>query len=592
MTDDLQVRPLPSLAASIGNYLENIKPLLSAEEFGRASLLCQEFMAEAGPELQQQLEAIASAPDVSNWNAGFWDSMYLTQREPLPIHSSPFFAVSDQDALAGLPIEAASARIISATSHVIAAIRDGSLAPEQAKGVSQDMVQYQRFFGYTREPAPGRDRKRFTLESNHICVVHNNQLFSLAVFDEACKPLPIEVLQANIKQIMGCSGTQESDNTFIGYLTAHERDSWAAAKDDIRRHCAENRRALEIIDAGLYVLCLDNSPVSSLRDRAEKLLHNRGDNRYFDKYQIVVFKDGRVGSIFEHAPVDAISVGRIWNETIKHLIAQDHPGPVEDVGEEHVELMAELKLDLPTTITELIEESRDRFQHLADTTQQEVVLFEAFGTDALKQLGVSPDACMQVMFHLSYLKAFGKIQNTYESVSTRQFREGRTDVLRSVTRESLDFAQSHNPSPDAASLALLKTATESIMQRRLISATGSSPDHHLSALYQLALQNQNNLFDYVIPPLFSDSTYTLYRRSILSTSNISDPLCLLFGFGPVTPEGLGLAYGTYPGHLVFHLSFFDQDRERINRFGRELQAALHYLQDLLVFAGVDSPRGS
>ena len=212
------------------------------------------------------------------------------------------------------------------------------------------------------------------------------------------------------------------------------------------------------------------------------------------------------------------------------------------------------------------------------------MLYEDFGTQALKRMGVSPDACIQLMFQLSYRNAFGEIENTYESVSTRQFREGRTDVLRPVTQESVEFIEQYGSRVDADALTLLRRAVESIIDRRRISSTGGSPDHHLAALHQLALQKQNNCLGYEIPALFENPGYHLYRKTILSTSNISDPRCLLFGFGPVTPQGLGLAYGTYPHHLVFHLSFFDLDRARINLFRRELLVALDYLQELVILA--------
>lgn len=588
MIESLPTRPLPSLTESIGNLLKNLEPLLATEEFGQVSLICQDFIAGAGPVLQQQLHDILDDPQVSNWNAGFWDSMYLTLRDPLPIHSSPFFALSDQDSLKNLHIEAVAAKIVSATNSVIDSIREHSFAPDYSKGAAQDMVQYQRFFGYAREPAPCRDIMLFDQQSDHICVLYKNRLFSLKVFDKDSRPIPTGILQDNIAEIVHGSEARGVNSSFVGYFTAADRDTWAARKEGIRSHSAKNKLVLDNIDRALYVLCIDNEPVVSLRDRAERLLHNYGDNRYFDKYQIVVFQDGHAGSIFEHAPIDAISVGRVWNETIDHLSRQHGSAALPETECDQTDLFEELELDLPPTIVRDIEASRNQFRNLAQRTQQDVVLFEDFGTQALKRMGVSPDACIQLMFQLSYRNAFGKIENTYESVSTRQFREGRTDVLRSVTQESVDFIEQCGSQVDVNALALLKRAVDSITDRRKISSTGSSPDHHLAALNQLALQKQHNCLDYKIPALFEHPGYHLYRKTILSTSNISDPLCLLFGFGPVTPEGLGLAYGTYPHHMVFHLSFFDMDRARINLFRRELLVALDYLQELVTLASAET----
>jgi carnitine O-acetyltransferase len=369
MDDILQTRPLPSLKETLENYLKNLQPLVAEKDFDHSSKLCAQFLSGPGPELHEKLLEIDANPEQANWSAGFWDSMYLKQRDPLPIHSSPFFAVRDQALLQDLPLAEMASRLVYATNAVISAIRDGSFSPEYSRGVAQDMVQYERFFGYARNPALHRDEKRFDPAANTICVLHRNRIFTLDVFHQDGCLVSVKALSKSIADIIEHAEKAEETHQFVGYFTADERDHWARKKDEIRSLSPGNREALEKIDASLYVLCLDEEPIADLNDIAEKLLHNEGRNRFFDKYQIVIFGDGNIGSIFEHAPVDALSVGRIWNETIWHL---ENPAPHNNAGEHNQHGSAgvsELLLELNPAIEEDIERSRQRFQMLAGHTQ-------------------------------------------------------------------------------------------------------------------------------------------------------------------------------------------------------------------------------
>lgn len=581
MNNQLQKRPLPSLEDTLGNFLDNVEPLLSQEEFAHTGRLSRQLLSGPGPALQAKLEELQTRNGQANWNAGFWDSMYLNSRDPLPINSSPFFAVSDQEILKGLPLETLSSKIVHATNAVISSIRNKTLAPDYSKQQIQDMVQYERLFGYCRVPKQQRDEKRIFPYSNHICVLYRNRIFSVRVFDDDTNPIPLGDLERNFIQIIGLCEGADSGAGFIGYCTADNRDRWAQTREDIKSVSLANCKALGTLEESLYVMCLDDTPITGLTDRAERLLHNHGRNRYFDKYQIVISSDGKIASIFEHAPVDAITVGRVWNETIGHLTGQQSEPQDHTDSKDSAVLYSELEFELTSPIAEQLQTSRDVFEHFSGNTQIDVVLFDSFGSNAVKTLGVSPDACLQLLFQLSYFRAFGEIENTYESVSTRQFVEGRTDVLRPVTAESVDFVKNCVECSTEQALELLKKAVGSIVERRRISANGESPDHHLSALGQIARQQQNNCFNFELPALFQASSYQRYTRTIMSTSNISDPLCLMFGFGPVSPDGLGIAYGTHSEHFIFHLSFFDQNRGRIDRFRKELLTSLQYLGELL-----------
>ena len=86
-------------------------------------------------------------------------------------------------------------------------------------------------------------------------------------------------------------------------------------------------------------------------------------------------------------------------------------------------------------------------------------------------------------------------------------------------------------------LELLSLSTHSIELSRL-AAAGQGFDRHLFAMKCLAKS-----LDMSTPTIFEDPTYSFANHFILSTSHLyADNVCS-GGYGPVVPDGFGLAYG-------------------------------------------------
>jgi carnitine O-acetyltransferase len=54
---------------------------------------------------------------------------------------------------------------------------------------------------------------------------------------------------------------------------------------------------------------------------------------------------------------------------------------------------------------------------------------------------MSPDGWVQMSYQLAYYKLKGEARSTYESAMTKRFFHGRTETLRSVTNESVEFTR-------------------------------------------------------------------------------------------------------------------------------------------------------
>ena len=164
---------------------------------------------------------------------------------------------------------------------------------------------------------------------------------------------------------------------------------------------------------------------------------------------------------------------------------------------------------------------------------------------------------------------------------TKTFFHGRTEAIRTVQRESVEFTKvisPHNPQSHSNNrlsnktltlqtffsdatpshkLSALRKACERHVALTRECSKGLGQDRHLYALYclfqreiadgKLDIQPDDPLPSPTwpqrsLPEVFSDPGWTLLSTSIISTSNCGNPALRLFGFGPVAADGYGIGY--------------------------------------------------
>jgi choline O-acetyltransferase len=71
-----------------------------------------------------------------------------------------------------------------------------------------------------------------------------------------------------------------------------------------------------------------------------------------------------------------------------------------------------------------------------------ILKYEKYGREFPKKANMSPDSFIQCALQLAYYKLYGKLVSTYESASTRRFRQGRVDNIRANSCETLEWVKS------------------------------------------------------------------------------------------------------------------------------------------------------
>lgn len=224
-----------------------------------------------------------------------------------------------------------------------------------------------------------------------------------------------------------------------------------------------------------------------------------------------------------------------------------------------------------------------RLSDLILQNETEVLEFTGYGKNFITSMGISPDAFVQMAFQAAYYGLYGRVEPTYEPAMTKAFLHGRTEAVFGVTQESVDFVQTFwgDVSP-AIKVSALRRACDRHAQMTKLCSQGRGHHRHLYALFciwERGLESGANSPpepDHVtpndvlangtwsdkaselvvpafserngspgastrgddLPGIYADLAWEKMGNIVLSTSNCGNPSLRLFGFGPVSADGL------------------------------------------------------
>ncbi|CEJ00691.1 Putative Carnitine O-acetyltransferase [Rhizopus microsporus] len=175
---------------------------------------------------------------------------------------------------------------------------------------------------------------------------------------------------------------------------------------------------------------------------------------------------------------------------------------------------------------------------------------------------MSPDAFVQMAIQAAYYGLYGKSECSYEPAMTKMFLHGRTEAIRTVTDQSVEFVQKFfdpKVSPHDK-LEALRTALKTHTKNTRECSQGLGQDRHLYALECLWARMHR---DEQKPRIFTDSGWRTLNHTVISTSNCGNPALRLFGFGPVVANGFGIGYIIKDDRISFVASSKHRQTERL-----------------------------
>jgi carnitine O-acetyltransferase len=385
------------------------------------------------------------------------------------------------------------------------------IMPDASRAGAFCMHQYTKVFGITRIPAIPHDYNTATphpTQARHLTVIARNNFYELRVLEEDGTIVPLQEIEDALKGII--ADARKADGKPVGILTADGRDEWTRAREHLLATSPRNRKTINSIEDSLFSLCLDSSVLPLPTDHPDVAHHctpasvdaharngsgagRMGTNRWFDKaVSIIVEPNGRASLMGEHSPCDAL----IPSIVAEYALAEPSPPPSEPLPSDSLTGVSNATSSSSTPLFQKLDWDVDSkteanikaaFSVARDISRESDIgelWFDDFGTQWIKKVAKqSPDAFIQQVLQLAFSKVKGFQVPTYETASTRLFRHGRTDVIRSFSKESYELVKAVRQGKSGAEVyKLLSQATAAHNAQTKASSTGRGVDRHLTGL--------------------------------------------------------------------------------------------------------------
>lgn len=580
--------PLPSLEDSCDRFLEWCRPLLTAEEAAETEQVVASALGPDSPlrTLQAALEQHEADNGTHTWLDDFWSTRYLGRRDRTALNANFFFLF--QDAALG-QVERA-ARLLTAAVRYKLQVDAERLPPGVSRGQPLSMEQVRYLFSATRIPGERQDTVRTAYSperpgpsaERHVVVLHRGHAFALDVVDVHGEPHSVPELVTALHALMAAGAVPARSGTSVGHLTTQARAAWAADRQSLLACGADNVELLETVESALLCVCLEDAVPADAHEACDQLLHGDSGNRWFDKaLSLVVFGDGTAGLNVEHSMLDGTTVLDI----VDALVGEAPQLDAVPVGQQSAAAASwrALRFELDEHLKSQVRDAAASFAAYATDTATTVLSFEHFGSEAIKQLSIAPDAFVQMAYQLAHRRTRGRVGATYESIATRQFRHGRTEAMRVVTPQVIRFVRAMDD-PQASSgarVTALQEAADVHSARARACRDGHAPEQHLWEL-QLTQQRRGQELGVPEPPaLYGSPGWLVMRDDHLSTSSAPSTHIQYFGFGSTGASCIGIAYVLLPDRFNLYLSSPRAIEEQLAAFTDHLASAVRELQGLL-----------
>lgn len=522
--------PIPELNNTMHNYLNRLKSLLSEEEYIKDEKIVKLFFSNSGLKLNEALKDYANSISGS-WLHQFWLNSYLENRAPLNGNVS-YSTIINTAKMEKKNFPHFCAKLIYIMVNLYFKIANEEIPTEKGPLGPLCLSQFKNIFGSFRIPTVGADTlliNQKNLNNPYIILLYNGNNYVLQVAENG-KIYNEDSLEIQVSNILQ-DDNKEGPN--IGVFTTRQRDKAATLRENIYNLNKKNAKNLICIEKSLFTMCIDKpSKTLSKEDLVHSIVFGNGKNRWFDaSSQVIVGTDFSLGFTNEHTGYD----GSAWIILLKD-ICDFMETPSKHQLPNGKPNITKLEWDLDNKVqSELIQsekENNDRGNKLIF----KLLHFDRFGAREIKDLKCSPDAFFHLGLQLAWYRLKGKLSNTYEPVSLRQFYQGRTECMRPATTAVWDFVNYKGlDKSKKKELAINAMSLHSSMLKQC--RNGNGPERHLFGLKNMIKEDIPQSED-----IFNTWGYKILSKDILSTSNLSFNKMDVFAFGPVTEDGFGVGY--------------------------------------------------
>ncbi|XP_028979124.2 uncharacterized protein LOC105029660 [Esox lucius] len=273
--------------------------------------------------LEAQKQFVASASGRENWVTEQFKSRLLSCADPLPTSTAVPAVLPPSRAKKDCTQLERAAALLWAVAKMYS-------EPSLVEGEGPtERTQQSEVFAASRIPGKTQDEIKVYPDSLHAIAICAGGAFRVNILQRSSpgaltSPVPFPEIYSQVASVMSQprAALNHDPSTVYG-LSALQRQAWSAVREEILQAGGEAAASLGVMESAVVTLSLEDShPPEDLAETLNAVRLGGGERpslRYYDKVvNLVVFKDGTAGMVFEHSAVDGMVAGLVA-ETVWHL---------------------------------------------------------------------------------------------------------------------------------------------------------------------------------------------------------------------------------------------------------------------------------
>lgn len=268
----------------------------------------------------------------------------------------------------------------------------------------------------------------------------NGRIFAIRAYDEKNGHiLSLKQLNEQILHILRNANFKKPGNP-ITVLTYGERNDWSANRARLCELDERNAKNLQRIDNAIFVITLETGEAPLNRTEAlRKTFASESGMRIADKsINMVYFKNGHIGALFDHTPFDGFVAGVLTHFVYSNIKKDKGVWPhalIHHSQDEHnysaTRFVDELTFKLDDQLVNNLKLTKELYLSNCSNVDVCIKSFYAFGKSLLKKHQLHPEGLVQAALNLAYYRLryknsdLNKAEPTcYCTASTRKFYNG------------------------------------------------------------------------------------------------------------------------------------------------------------------------
>ena len=564
--------PVPELDGTLERFLTTVRPLVDDATYEQTVRATRDFREQHGREVQAGLEEFAADENAAgnSWLSEDWLSGYLMTRTSLPLTSNVGFQITGDFGAPGLG-RAAELVYRAACVH-LQQVRGETPREVDPRGNHISMDQWRCLEGGLRHPAGEVDdiiRPELSAANREIGVIYRGRLFAVRISDADGRPLSLRTVAEALRSVVSGEEAPVEPDLPFGTLSYLGSQKAAPLLDEL----VENPHNAEIYERITRMIFMVNV-LDAQAEVIEHLERSAFEVGHAWAYKPLTYEvclaDDWLAIHVEHSTVDGATILAAVARMQELIIPEQ---PVDSEVPEPELLTWSLSDTLRSTLlNELVAYRRAAALHGVHR------VFVPRPHAAELPFRISDDAAQQLIMLYGQLATYNRVRSVYEAVDMREYQAGRTECLRPVTTEAVEFVSALLAGE--ATLEQFKAALDA--HRGWVKACKSARgiDRHLLGLQYVAERHGLDT------SFFDNPGLAVMRRDFLSTTSIGGPEQIVrYAFAPTTPEGFGMTYTRLSDGYEYCINYRRDTSEDLEGFARNLTVGAEKLWEFVRAVG-------